>query len=348
MTFEQHCVWFVVVISAIIIGAIAFVIFLSIRKRREKLDLCALKSVAEQAMANAKELEQIALGKANLAKKNSKLEVEAEVAQKMADEAMKKAMDIKKEYEELRCKCCPDEKIITKPQFAPTTLVINHSTEPTGYESPSHYAVAAYEQGFRSIHIDFMDGEFSEKSASGPQEIEQTIKAVKNASIDIHIMANDNEKWVKEISKVIKKCKAWHRCNIFFQIEPTPTELVKKIIKEYSCGIAIDLPTDITTVDKDILSSINCVLVMTVKAGLGGQKLDKNGLEKVKWLKANYPNIYVIVDGGINETTLDEVIASGADLLSLGMFGYKLIKENKVAQFLADIHKTTVYPTQSQ
>ena len=63
---------------------------------------------------------------------------------------------------------------------------------------------------------------------------------------------------------------------------------------------------------------------MTVYAGLGGQTLIPNTLEKVrqlkKYLDENSLDLDIEVDGGINEKTARDAIDSGANILVSGSY----------------------------
>lgn len=67
------------------------------------------------------------------------------------------------------------------------------------------------------------------------------------------------------------------------------------------------------------------VLIMTVNPGFGGQKFMASELPKVKALREKYPELYIEVDGGLGENTVDQAAAVGANVIVAGsaVFGAK-------------------------
>lgn len=47
------------------------------------------------------------------------------------------------------------------------------------------------------------------------------------------------------------------------------------------------------------------VLIMTVEPGFGGQTFMEPMMEKVSWLRKNYPTLDIEVDGGVGPETID-------------------------------------------
>ncbi len=64
---------------------------------------------------------------------------------------------------------------------------------------------------------------------------------------------------------------------------------------------------------------------MTVHPGFGGQKFMASELPKVKALRERYPELYIEVDGGLGEGTIDEAAEAGANVIVAGsaVFGAK-------------------------
>ena len=86
-------------------------------------------------------------------------------------------------------------------------------------------------------------------------------------------------------------------------------------------GIAIN-PHTPAIVLTEILPLLDVVLVMTVNPGFGGQTLIPETLSKVSQLRKLIDSqelaIEVMVDGGVNESTIGQVVEAGADTLVVG------------------------------
>ena len=73
---------------------------------------------------------------------------------------------------------------------------------------------------------------------------------------------------------------------------------------------------------KDVLPILDFVLLMSVNPGFGGQKYIpyvSNKIRQLAKLKEELnPELLIQVDGGVNENTVKEVIAAGADYVVAG------------------------------
>lgn len=173
------------------------------------------------------------------------------------------------------------------------------------------------------FHIDVMDGKFVENdTAEKMRKYTESIKNVSNIPLDVHLMVNNVEEYVKDYLDIGVNC-------ITFHIEACKNEMevLKQIsyIKQNNCkvGLAINPNTNIEQV-YEYIPYIHKVLIMTVEPGKGGQELLPETLNKIAELnKFIYENGYEVdieVDGGINDKTSKQVIESGANILVAGSY----------------------------
>lgn len=167
-----------------------------------------------------------------------------------------------------------------------------------------------------ALHLDIMDGCFVNNISFGLPIIKSIRKTTK-LPFDTHLMIAQPEKYVERFVAVGSN-------RLSFHIEATkqPTQLLKKIKSlGTSAGIAIDLETSIESAFS-VLPFADFVLVMTVKAGFGGQSFQEKALQKIialkKELEKKRLNTEIAVDGGITPETALLCASAGANVLIAG------------------------------
>lgn len=173
------------------------------------------------------------------------------------------------------------------------------------------------------IHLDIMDGVFVPNISFGFP----VIKAVKKAAakpLDVHLMITDPDRYLSMFADAganiltvqYEACTHLHR---------TVTEIRNLGMK---AGVALNPHTPVSLL-KNILPSIDLVLIMTVNPGFGGQLFIKESYNKIdemsKMIDFGKFDILIEVDGGIDTLNAITLIESGVNVLVAGnsVFGSK-------------------------
>jgi ribulose-phosphate 3-epimerase len=169
------------------------------------------------------------------------------------------------------------------------------------------------EAGVECLHLDVMDGNFVPNLSYG-MPIVAALRKVTDLMLDVHLM-------IREPSKYAPQFVDSGADLITFHIEalPAPTDLLGKIRSQgVAAGLAINPSTDMGLV-LPFVSDCDLVLVMSVEAGFGGQSFNPIALNRLSDLrKMHGADLLLEVDGGVNETTVGQCTAHGADLLVVG------------------------------
>eukprot|EP00934_Nitzschia_sp_Nitz4_P003913 Nitzschia sp. Nitz4//scaffold350_size17454//7898//8787//NITZ4_008819-RA/size17454-augustus-gene-0.25-mRNA-1//1//CDS//3329548871//3903//frame0 len=180
--------------------------------------------------------------------------------------------------------------------------------------------------GASYLHLDVMDGHFVPNISFGPYVIECLRNHIPDVFFDCHMMTAEPEKWVEKVAKAQGSspgllCYTFH----YEATEPRgKTQEVIDMIKANNMKVGLTISPD-TPVDAILryADQIDLALVMTVYPGKGGQSFIEGMMEKVKTLRAKYPNMDIEVDGGVKPQTVDMAAQAGANLIVSGSGVYK-------------------------
>ena len=200
-------------------------------------------------------------------------------------------------------------------------VVVAASSLPAGRNMSSQldYIKKMQTYGADLYHLDVMDGLFVKNQTVDYTYLEQ-LKMSAVLLFDVHLMVQYPTKVIKKYAKVGANILTIHY--EAFANDKLFIKTLKKIKKlGMMAGIAIDLDTKVETIEP-FLRYCDLVLVMTVKAGKGGQKFNEDALKKIKKIRKLYPNILIEADGGINAETGAKCVKAGADILVSGSYIY--------------------------
>ncbi|MEV0837949.1 ribulose-phosphate 3-epimerase [Actinocatenispora sera] len=164
------------------------------------------------------------------------------------------------------------------------------------------------------LHVDVMDNHFVPNLTIGLPVVESLRRAT-DVPLDCHLMIDDPDRWAIGYAEA-------GAYNVTFHAEATddPVALARRLRAAGSkAGLAIDRDTLIEPY-LDLLPEFDTLLVMTIKAGFGGQQFLPELLDKVRAVKAarGELSVRIEVDGGINADTIEQAAQAGADAFVAG------------------------------
>lgn len=167
-----------------------------------------------------------------------------------------------------------------------------------------HVSIA--EEFAQTIQWDVMDGQFVEAiTFNNPAELKNLDTGM---TIEAHMMVENPEEMFEGLSnagvdRVIVHAEA---------VEDLPAILMKMDEYGFQKGVALNPETDIDDI-KEVIHDLDVVLIMTVIPGASGQSFMDEQLDKVSDLRADYPELNIAVDGGVNMDTLKKAKEAGAN-----------------------------------
>jgi ribulose-phosphate 3-epimerase len=166
------------------------------------------------------------------------------------------------------------------------------------------------------IHVDIMDGLFVPNISFGFPVAEVAHKYA-TKPLDVHLMIVEPDRYLKRFAEA-------GAAGMTVQLEACPNlHRTVQVIKELGCraGVAINPHSPVSLLE-DIVADLDVVLIMSVNPGFGGQKFIENTYKKVadiKKLAEKYnPNLFIEVDGGVDQTNIAKLVSAGANVFVAG------------------------------
>lgn len=166
------------------------------------------------------------------------------------------------------------------------------------------------------LHLDIMDGHFVPNLTFGPPVV-ATLRKVTKLPFDAHLMVQQPEYLLEAFAEAgsdsitvhAETCPHLHRT----------IETIKAL--GLKAGVALNPATPLVALEY-VLDQVDLVLLMTVNPGWGGQEFIPRVYDKIRSLRnmldACERQPALQVDGGINHTNVEAVVAAGANHLVIG------------------------------
>ena len=166
------------------------------------------------------------------------------------------------------------------------------------------------------VHVDVMDNHFVRNLTFGPQMVER-IQATSPIPLDVHLMITDPERWAPEYAEIGAASVTFH-----LEAADDPVALARRLREIGSrAGVAVKPATPVESL-YDVLDEFDQILVMTVEPGFGGQSFMPETMPKLRALaeeaRRRGSQIWLQVDGGISDRTIEIAAAAGADTFVAG------------------------------
>lgn len=172
---------------------------------------------------------------------------------------------------------------------------------------------AAARGGADWVHVDVMDGRFVPEITVGAVIVE-AVRAVTRLPVDVHLMVADPDRHVERFvragasSVTVHAEAARHLDRLVQQIKDVGAR----------AAVAINPATPLVALEP-VLADLDMAVLMTVNPGYAGQRFIRSVLPKVRqlrvWVDERAPAVDLQVDGGVDESTAPEAVASGANVL---------------------------------
>jgi len=166
------------------------------------------------------------------------------------------------------------------------------------------------------VHVDVMDNHFVPNLTFGLQ-MATRLGEVSALPLDVHLMIDDPDRWAPAYAES-------GAYSVTFHAEAaTDAVVLARRLRSIGARAGIALKPG-TAADPflEILHEFDQVLVMTVEPGFGGQEFMESTMPKLRALRERVSgaglDVWLQVDGGVNEETIAIAAEAGADTFVAG------------------------------
>ena len=170
------------------------------------------------------------------------------------------------------------------------------------------------------LHVDVMDYHFVPNLTIGLPVV-QSLRKASTLPFDVHLMIEAPDRWAVGYAEA-----GAHNVTFHAEAAADPVAVARDLHAAGSrAGLAIDRDTPVEPY-LELLPHFDLLLIMTIKAGFGGQQFMPELLDKVRAARrhadSGHLELRIEVDGGIAADTIEDAARAGADTFVAGTAVY--------------------------
>ncbi|HEY5987255.1 MAG TPA: ribulose-phosphate 3-epimerase [Streptosporangiaceae bacterium] len=170
------------------------------------------------------------------------------------------------------------------------------------------------------LHVDVMDYHFVPNLTIGLPVVESLLKHT-GLPLDCHLMIEEPERWAPAYAEAGAR-----NVTIHAEAALAPLRTFRAIRAAGArAGLAVN-PTTPVEPYEDLLADLDMLLLMTIEPGFGGQTFLDVVLPKLRRARSLVDrqggSVWLQVDGGVSETTIERCAEAGADVFVAGSAVY--------------------------
>jgi ribulose-phosphate 3-epimerase len=170
--------------------------------------------------------------------------------------------------------------------------------------------------GARVFHFDTGDGHFVEPITMGPivlRSIADQVHAGEGV-LDCHLMVDNPVRQFPQFAEAGADSVTFH----YEAVDDVPGTVAAAREHGLQVGLAFNPETDVDEVVA-VAEGVDLVLCMSIKPGYSGQEFMPEALPRIEKLRAALPpDVYVQVDGGVDNDNVRPIYDAGATLIVAG------------------------------
>ena len=164
------------------------------------------------------------------------------------------------------------------------------------------------------LHVDVMDNHFVPNLTLGLPVVEALLRHV-STPVDCHLMIQDPDRWAPAYAEAGAGSVTFH-----LEAAHAPVRLAREIRSQGArAGVGLKPATPVDSL-VDLVDEIDMILIMSVEPGFGGQSFLDLAVPKIRRARKliGGADIWLQVDGGVSESTIERCAEAGADVFVAG------------------------------